>query len=152
MRKIAVIGGGVAGATIALYLSKLGLDITLFEKNSSLISGPPICHLHSGGNLYREIGDEACVTLLKESIDLLKLYPNSIDYRPTILATPKSDEIEPSSLLPRLQLLQKEYEKLIDIDSTNGVLCDKANYYKSYTKDDILAIKTKKIKNCNKTK
>lgn len=146
MAKIAVIGGGVAGATISLYLSKLGLDITLFEKNSSLISGPPICHLHSGGNLYREIGDEACITLLKESIDLLKLYPNSIDYRPTILATPKSDNIEPSSLLPRLKLLQKEYETLIDRDSSNGVLCDKDNYYKSYNIDEILALKTENIK------
>ena len=28
--KIAVIGGGVAGATNALYLGQIGLDVTLF--------------------------------------------------------------------------------------------------------------------------
>ncbi|SHO81749.1 hypothetical protein MNB_SV-15-1021 [hydrothermal vent metagenome] len=144
--RIAIIGGGVAGSTISLYLSKLGINITLFEKNSSLVSGPPICHLHSGGNLYREIDDNACIRLLRESIDLLKLYPNSIDYRPTILATPKSDDIEPISLLPRLKLLKKEYQKLIDEDITNSVLCDKENYYKIYNKDEILAIKKKDIK------
>ena len=98
------------------------------------------------GNLYREISDDACVRLLKESIDVLKLYPNSIDYRPTILATPKSDDIEPSSLLPRLKLLQKEYQKLIDIDSSNSVLCEPSNYYKTYTKDEILQLQSKDIK------
>ena len=51
MAKIAIIGGGVAGATSALYLGQLGLDITLFEKKDSLVSGPPFCHLHAGGNL-----------------------------------------------------------------------------------------------------
>lgn len=143
--KIAVIGGGIAGSTISLYLSYLGLDITLFEKNSSLVSGPPICHLHAGGNLYREISDEACITLLKESIDLLKLYPNSIDYRPTILATPKTDDIDPINLLSRLKLLQKEYQKLIDLDIKNQVLCKSSDYFKTYSKQDIIDLMDKNI-------
>jgi glycine/D-amino acid oxidase-like deaminating enzyme len=33
--KIAIIGGGVAGATTALYLGQRGVDVTLFEKESS---------------------------------------------------------------------------------------------------------------------
>ena len=72
--KIAVVGGGIAGSTIALYLSEIGLNVKLFEKGPSLVNGPPICHLHAGGNLYREISDEQCITLLKESIDLVKFY------------------------------------------------------------------------------
>ena len=44
---IVVVGGGVAGATAALYLSRIGMRVTLFEKNDSLVSGPPFCHLHS---------------------------------------------------------------------------------------------------------
>jgi len=55
--KIAIVGGGVAGSSIALYLGQLGLNVTLFEKEPSLVSGPPFCHLHAGGNLYREISD-----------------------------------------------------------------------------------------------
>lgn len=66
---IAIIGGGVAGSSCALYFGKIGLDVTLFEKNSTLISGPPWCHLHAGGNLYREISDEQCIALLRQSID-----------------------------------------------------------------------------------
>jgi len=33
--KIAIIGGGVAGATTALYLGQLGMNVTLFEKNQA---------------------------------------------------------------------------------------------------------------------
>ncbi|HHD80114.1 MAG TPA: FAD-dependent oxidoreductase, partial [Campylobacterales bacterium] len=84
--KIAIVGGGVAGSTAGLYLSQLGLDITLFEQGESLVSGPPFCHLHAGGNLYREISDEQCITLLQQSIDLLRYYPYAIDYRPTVIA------------------------------------------------------------------
>lgn len=40
-KKISIIGGGVAGSTTALYLGNLGLDVTLFEKQNDLISGPP---------------------------------------------------------------------------------------------------------------
>ena len=143
--KIAVIGGGIAGSTISLYLGRLGLDVTLFEKNDSLISGPPICHLHAGGNLYREISDDACITLLKESIDLLKLYPNSIDYRPTVLVTPKSDSTDPNTLFKRLEVLQTEYNKLINIDIRNKVLCNTLDYFKPYSKDDIISLKSKPI-------
>ncbi len=44
--------GGIGGSTAAL---KLSLDVSLFEKRESLVNGQPICHLHVGGNLYREI-------------------------------------------------------------------------------------------------
>jgi len=129
-KKIAVIGGGIAGASIALYLSEIGLKIDLFEKSTSLVNGPPICHLHAGGNLYREIPDEQCITLLEESIEALRLYPDSIDYRPTVIAVPKHDAGQPLDLLPRLSLLQNEYQKLIDKDSNNKVLGEVSEYYR----------------------
>jgi L-2-hydroxyglutarate oxidase LhgO len=137
MKNIAVIGGGVAGATAALYLSKIGLNVTLFEKNDTLISGPPFCHLHSGGNLYREISDEQRVTLLHQSIDLLKFYPFAIDSRPTILITPKSDPQDPQDLIPRLEQLKNEYEKAVKDDISNRVLGDVDEYFKVYDKEDI---------------
>ena len=141
--KVAVIGGGVAGSSISIYLGKLGIDVSLFEKNDSIVSGPPICHLHAGGNLYREISDESCMTLLKESIDLLKFYPEAIDYRPTVLAVPKSDKGDPKDLFNRLELLQKEYSRLIDEDSTNEVLCSAKEYFKIYSKEELEELKYK---------
>ncbi len=143
--KIAIIGGGVAGATTALYLGQMGLNVTLFEKESSLVSGPPFCHLHAGGNLYREISDEQCVTLLKQSIDFLRFYPYVVDYRPTVIALPTSDKSTPKALLPRLDLLVDEYEKLIQKDVHNKVLGESSDYYKLYERKELEALQKKPI-------
>jgi glycine/D-amino acid oxidase-like deaminating enzyme len=141
--KIAIVGGGVAGASAALYFGKLGLDVTLFEKEPSLVTGPPFCHLHAGGNLYREISDAQCVTLLKQSIDFLRFYPYIVDYRPTVIVLPTTDKSTPDALLPRLKLLTKEYEVLIAKDKENEVLGKPENYYKSYSKEEIEALREK---------
>jgi glycine/D-amino acid oxidase-like deaminating enzyme len=135
--RIAVVGGGVAGATAALYLGRLGLDVTLFDKNSSLVSGPPFCHLHAGGNLYREISDEQCVTLLRQSVDLLRFYPYAVDFRPTVIAVPVTDKGTPEDLYPRLERLRGEYAALIDEDARNKVLGESENYYRLYSREMI---------------
>lgn len=139
--KIAIIGGGVAGATTALYLGQRGVDVTLFEKESTLVSGPPFCHLHAGGNLYREISDKQCIKLLKQSIDFLKFYPYVVDYRPTVIVLPITDKSTPTNLLPRLELLRDEYQKLIEKDSENQVLGESKNYYRCYFREEIEALK-----------
>ncbi|MDX1295658.1 MAG: FAD-dependent oxidoreductase [Sulfurimonadaceae bacterium] len=139
--KVAVVGGGVAGATIALYLSEIGQDVTLFEKSATLVSGPPMCHLHAGGNLYREISDEQCVTLLRESIDLIRFYPDAMDYRPTVIAVPTEDAGSPQELFRRLELLRSEYEELIGLDARNKVLGESRDYYKCYDRKEVKALK-----------
>ena len=149
--KIAIIGGGVAGSSVAIYLGQLGLDVTLFEKEKSLVNGPPFCHLHAGGNLYREISDKQCVTLLKQSIDFLRFYPFIVDYRPTVIALPLDDKGTPLELLPRLELLKKEYDKVIKIDSNNEVLGKSAEYYKLYDKETIEKLKQQEIVKTPKT-
>ncbi len=142
--KVAIIGGGVTGSSIAIYLNNLGIDVTLFEKND-LISGPPICHLHAGGNLYREITLKEKIALLKESIDFVRLYPQAIDKRPTIIAIPIDDEGESEDLIPTLEILKNEYKKLVEFDQKNKVLGEVEEYYKLFSKDDVLKLKEKKI-------
>ncbi len=141
MKKIAIIGGGVAGATTALTLGEMGADVTLFEQEPSLISGPPFCHLHAGGNLYREISDSQCVALLRQSIAFLRRYPFCVDYRPTVIATLVTDKADPTALLPRLQLLVKEYKALIAQDAANAVLGDPETYYRTYDKETLLKLR-----------
>ncbi|WP_428737774.1 FAD-dependent oxidoreductase [Sulfurimonas sp.] len=142
-KKIAIVGGGIAGSSVALYLAKTGLDITLFEKEKTLVSGPPMCHLHAGGNLYREIDDKQCKMLLKQSIELLRFYPYAIDFRPTVIATPTIDESSANELLPRLQMLQTEYDKLIQEDQNNKVLGESSEYFKLYSKENVLVLREK---------
>ena len=134
---VAIVGGGIAGATVALYLSELGMNVCLLEKGPSLVNGPPICHLHAGGNLYREISDQQCLTLLAQSIDLLRLYPHAADYRPTVVTVPKNDKGSPTLLLPRLKKLQTEYQRLIEEDVSNKVLGKSCDYFKLFERAEI---------------
>jgi len=143
--KIAIIGGGVAGSSAALYFGQLGLNVALFEKDESLVSGPPWCHLHAGGNLYREISDDQCITLLKQSIDFLRFYPFVVDYRPTVIVLPTTDSSTPKALLPRLELLRNEYKAHIAKDQANEVLGDPENYYQIYSKEKIESLRKEEI-------
>ncbi len=141
--KVAIVGGGVAGSSVAMFLASLGIEVELFEQRDSLVSGPPMCHLHAGGNLYREIDDNQCKRLLKESIEFLRCYPHGVDYRPTLITVPKSDDGDPNEVLARLAMLQKEYAALIETDSANEVLGKPSEYYKAYTKEQMERLKRK---------
>jgi hypothetical protein len=126
---IAIIGGGVAGSTIALRFAELGLETTIIEKGASLVNGPPFCHLHAGGNLYREICEQQCLALLEQSIDTVKVYPHSVNYRPTVIALPTTDQGEVADLLPRLKKVQKRYAELVQQDVSNKVLGEPEHYF-----------------------
>jgi len=145
--KVAIIGGGVAGSTIALRFAELGLDTTLIEKGPSLVNGPPICHLHAGGNLYREICDEQCLTLLQQSIATVRVYPHSVNVRPTVIALPITDKGSPEDLLPRLEKLRNSYAELIDQDEKNRVLGDPKNYFRFYSRAELDVLRRKVIPN-----
>ncbi len=140
-KRIGIIGGGIAGSTIALRLTELGINVTLFEEGTSLVNGPPVCHLHAGGNLYPEISNEQCLTLLQQSIETIKAYPHCINRRPTVIAIPQRAEGNIEQLLPRLKLLQKHYQRLVDDDATNQVIGKPSNYYKLFQQKEIEALR-----------
>ncbi len=140
-KRIGIIGGGIAGSTIALRLAELGINVTLFEEGSSLVNGPPVCHLHAGGNLYPEISNEQCLTLLQQSIETIKVYPHCINRRPTVIAIPQRDNSNIERILPRLKLLQQRYQQLVDRDICNQVLGKPSDYYKLFDRDEIEALR-----------
>lgn len=137
---VGILGGGVAGATVALRLADLGIHTLLVEGSEGLLNGPPICHLHAGGNLYREISDQQCLTLLRQSIDSVRAYPHSINYRPTVIATPTTDPGDASALLPRLKQVAQEYARLVAQDPANKVLGEPDDYYRLYSREQFLAL------------
>ena len=143
IHRVGIIGGGIAGSTIALRLGELGINVTIFEKGNSLVNGPPICHLHAGGNFYRDISDQQCLTLLRQSIDTLKVYPSSANVRPTVVALPNTYKNKPKDLEPRLKLLQSEYANLIKKDISNKVLGSVEDYYRFYSREEIVLLSAK---------
>ncbi len=134
---VGVIGGGVSGAVTALQLSDLGINNILFEKKDNLVSGPPFCHLHAGGNLYPEIPLEECKTLLKQSIEMARMFPDSIDKRPTFISIPVDQKYSTDFIIERLKMLQVYYNELIKEDSSNEILGPAKYYFKVYNKEDI---------------
>jgi len=137
---VGIVGGGMAGSTVALRLAEQGMNVTLFEEGTTLVNGPPICHLHAGGNLYREISDEQCITLLRQSIDTLRVFPHTANIRPTVIAIPTHDNGNPEQLLSRLQKLQQEYAFLIEQDPKNKVLGAVDDYFKLYDQQTLEAL------------
>lgn len=142
---VGIIGGGIAGSTIALRLAELGINVEIFEAGTSLVNGPPICHLHAGGNLYREISDEQCTALLQQSIDSLKVFPHTVNIRPTVIAVPKHDNGDPNALLPRLEKLQQVYSQLVEEDPANRVIGNPDHYFKLYDKEELQALSLQPI-------
>ncbi|MGI9527963.1 MAG: FAD-dependent oxidoreductase [Weeksellaceae bacterium] len=142
---IAIIGGGVSGVTAGLRVAELGISTLLIEQQNSVVNGPPFCHLHAGGNLYPDISKDQCVELLRQSIDMARTYPESIDKRPTFISIPKSEEYEPDDLLKRLDIIVKAYKDLIEKDTHNEVLDDPQAYYKTYTQKELEELERKKV-------
>ncbi len=134
---VGIIGGGVSGAVTALQLAKYGIDNILFEQRESLVSGPPFCHLHAGGNLYPDISDQQCKVLMRQSIEMARLFPHSIDQRPTFISIPKTEKYEVEKIESRLTILVEYYKQLIEEDPANEILGSPEDYYKVYTKEDL---------------
>lgn len=131
--RVGIVGAGVAGATVALRLAELGtLDVILLEQGQSLVNGPPFYHLHAGGNLYRDIPDQQCVTLLEESVETLRSFPHVAQARPTVIAVPTFDREDAATLLPRLELLRDAYAGLVAEDRRNEVLGPPGQYFQPY--------------------
>jgi len=142
---VGIIGGGISGIVTALQLEKNGVDSILFEQGPSVVNGPPFCHLHAGGNLYPDISDEQCRQLMKQSIEMARLFPLSIDKRPTFISIPKAENFQVRNLENRLEMLVNYYHKLIDEDSSNEILGSPKDYYKTYTIEDLRVLEKRPI-------
>ncbi|WP_457602841.1 FAD-dependent oxidoreductase [Nitratifractor sp.] len=139
-KRIVIVGGGVAGVTAALFLGRLGVEVTLLERQETLVSGPPFCHLHAGGNLYREIDDAQCLTLLRQSIDFARLYPFVVDRRPTVIAVPTEDPGRASALLSRLELLREAYARMAAEDPARALLGEPSEYFRLFERSEMEAL------------
>jgi hypothetical protein len=138
IQTVAIVGGGVSGAVIAVELADIGVDTVIFEKKKSLVNGPPFCHLHAGGNLYPDISDEQCRILMKQSIEMARSFPQSIDERPTFISVQKSEDYKVENITNRLEMLRSYYQTLIAENLDNEILGTPENYYTVYTREELL--------------
>ena len=137
---VGIIGGGVSGVVTALQLAEMGVDTILLEQEENVVNGPPFCHLHVGGNLYPDISDEQCRILMKQSIEMARLFPQSIDERPTFISIPKTEIYPIDDVKDRLDMLVDYYKELIEEDPSNAILGAPEDYYRIYSEDDLEAL------------
>lgn len=137
---VAIIGGGVSGSVTALQLAQYGIDNILFEKQEDIVNGPPFCHLHAGGNLYPDISIEQCKLLMRQSIEMARLFPKTIDKRPTFISIPKGEKFEPQFVEERLKILAQYYRELVEQDPANEVLGSPDGYYSVYQEEELLSL------------
>ena len=137
---VGIIGGGVSGVVTALQLAEMGVDTILLEQEENVVNGPPFCHLHAGGNLYPDISDEQCRILMKQSIEMARLFPQSIDERPTFISIPKTEIYPIDDVKDRLDMLVDYYKELIEEDPSNAILGAPKDYYRIYSEKDLEAL------------
>jgi hypothetical protein len=110
IKKIAIIGGGIAGCTSAILLAKEGHDVYLFEKHDELLQGGPWCHVHRGGFLYPMLSIDECKMLKNHSDDFMELFRDCIENRPTIIAYKSNSSFDPLDLIEKCKLIGIDYE------------------------------------------
>ena len=71
---------------------------------------------------------------------MARLFPQSIDERPTLIAVPKSESYQIEQIKDRLDMLVEYYKELIDEDSSNRILGAPEEYYKTYSEKDLDAL------------
>lgn len=79
MVKVAVIGAGIFGCTVAVDLARTGLDVSLFEEFSDLLEGSTArcqARLHSGYHYPRS--PETALAAKNGSLEFAERYPSAI--------------------------------------------------------------------------
>ncbi len=74
---------------------------------------------------------------MEQSIETVRLYPHTLNVRPTLIAIPQSDPGQPEEILPRLVTIQNAYRKLVEQDAANQVLGAVDNYYRLYQREEL---------------
>ena len=137
---VGIVGGGVAGTMAAVRLAHCGVRSVLVERSPQLVSGPPFCHVHAGGNMYREISDEQCLRLLRQSVHSARALPHCMNNRPTVISVPVTDPGSPQDIIPRLHKVRDAYAALVKEDPANEVFGPPSQYFRLFSRAEFEAL------------
>lgn len=135
-QRIAIIGANISGclATIKLLQESNQVHIDLYEQKSSIMSGSPYAHLHSGGFLYPTLNISQCKQLLNDSLFFASYFKYFLQYRPTIIAYNSTSSFSVIELLQKCIILQQTY-------ANHSILGHPLHFFATYSKDDIIYYK-----------
>ena len=134
LRSVAVIGAGLGGSISALYLAKLGFKVDLYESKEGILSDSSRipAHLYSGA-MYADKGEDTVRECLEDSIEFARVFPSTINKRPTILGISKQDERTPEIFEVAIRSNQEIYERICQNDSRKKVFGEPENLFSKYS-------------------
>jgi hypothetical protein len=136
--KISIIGGGIAGCTAALELSKNKKNkIILYEKKNTILGNAPYCRLHCG-LMYPMISFKESELLLMYSIQFAKEFRKAILKRPCVIMYNTKSNYTPRELISKCEFIQRKYRQFDDFDFVMG---HPDTYFAVYTRKDMLSFK-----------
>ncbi|WP_086930542.1 FAD-dependent oxidoreductase [Agarilytica rhodophyticola] len=146
-KDIGIIGGGFAGCLSAIQMSRAGHNVTIYEKNGLLEGASKIpAHLYGGGPGYSHLPAKERDEIFLSSLEFAKILPDAMNNRPTIFALKKNDSRTAEMLVSASERQASLYKSKVQEDYSNKVFGDVDKYYKSYTKEDILKLRTESNK------
>ncbi len=141
--KITILGGGIAGVSLALKLADAGFEVEIYEQYSEILSGSSDntpCRIGIGVH-YFDLA--TAIKYLQCSINVLKQYPEYVvghdldqshPYRHVVYFVMK-DSIFPLEKIRELhEALRNEYIRLIALDEKNKVLGEPEDFSKEIDK------------------
>jgi hypothetical protein len=131
-----IVGGGIAGCTLALELSKIG-KVNLYEKKNYILNNGPYCRLHCG-LMYPMLSLKESAILLTHSIEFAQKFPQAILKRPCVITYNKNSKYNPSDLIKKCNYIQTKYSHN---HSHSRYLESPDIFYAIYTRNDILHFK-----------
>jgi hypothetical protein len=138
MKPVTVVGGGIAGCTVALELSKdKKCFINLYEKKSFILENAPYCRLHCG-LMYPMISFKESELLLKYSIEFAKEYPTAILKRPCVIMYNSQSNYKTVDLVNKCNFIKLKYTGLSSEDLPLG---NSNTFFAMYTKNDVIHLK-----------
>lgn len=142
-RRVAIVGAGIAGTTAALYLSKQGVSVDLFEREKAIFSKSSAipAHLYSGVQYFGQLSKESIQSCMTDAIIFAKNFFFCLNSRPTVVAIAKKDSRSPSDLEEACRMNQKVYETECSKDIRNQVFGSPAEFYRTYSLEALLRIR-----------
>jgi|GEM_PF-2444272 len=128
MKKIIIIGGGVAGCTTALEAAKLGFEVTILEQNPDILQGTSARTPGRMGLGYHYFDPNTAKTYMEHTVDFMQQYPDCVlgNEDESYLRNGRYFIVK-DSIIPRQELMARydeaalHFEKMCNSDPKNKI-------------------------------
>lgn len=150
-KPILIIGGGIAGLTVALKLAKLGIPCTICDQQDDFLSQTSGATPARVGHGYHYRDLETAILYLQSSITFIKEYCNTEQKRKDHIVSlgnedkdldrglyfiSKDSQVPKEDLLKIYEGIKTEYKRLVDLNPSNKVFGEVDEFFQELDLED----------------